>query len=230
MFNMNMNAMGDKMMNRFFRKVDGVVWDMMTGKIGVIGREGITTLTGEGEDAQVEINMMEQFGMPVPAFAQNTPVESVDIGDLIYVDKKPKGWVTEVIQKESEGKTITKFRVMSPSGNTNLYTPPKISMFGFDSGVMVLRSLMNMLPNGKTGLDSMSGMLMPMMMMGDDVDLDKIMPMMLFSQLGTSGTGADANPMMGNQMMQMMMMQQMFSGSKGGKNTPFGRNFFDDSE
>lgn len=234
--NMNMGAMGNKMMNRYFRKVDGVVWDMMTGKIGVVSSEGITTISGEGEDAQVEINLMDQFGMPVPAFAQNTPLESVAVGDLIYGDRKPKGWVTEVIKKDKDDKTTIKFRIMTPSGTSSNWTPPKVSMLGFDSGVMVLRSLMNMLPNGKTGLDSMTGMLMPMMMMGGDIDMDSIMPMMLFSQLGASGNGSDANPMMGNQMMQMMMMQQMMGGMGSSKkprrngfpNANVGTNYFDD--
>lgn len=222
--NMNMGDMGNKMMSRYFRKVDGVVWDMMTGKIGVISSEGITTLSGEGEDSQIEINLMDQFGMPVPAFAQNTPVDSVSVGDLIYGDSRPKGWVIEVIKKEDKN---TKFRLMTPSGTTTTWTPPKVSMLGFDSGVMVLRSLMNMLPNGKGGLDSMTGMLMPMMMMGGDIDLDSIMPMMLFSQLGASGTGTDANPAMGNQMMQLMMMQSLMGGSNRRPARNGNNNFFD---
>ena len=226
--NMNMGNIGNKMMNRYFRKVNGVVWDMMTGKIGVVSNEGITTISGEGDDAQIEINLMEQFGMPVPAFAQNTPVAAVAVGDLIYGDNKVKGWVTEVLKKETDDKTTFKFKIMTPSGTSTTWTPPRVSMLGFDSGVMVLRSLMNMLPNGKTSLDSMTSMLMPMMMMGGDVDMDSLMPMMLFSQLGASGTGTDANPMMGNQMIQMMMMQQMLGGSKGGKRPSFGGNFFDE--
>lgn len=232
MNNMNMGNMGDKMMNRFFRKVDGVVWDMMTGKIGVVTSEGICTISGEGEDAQIELNLIDQFGMAVPAFAQNTPVNSVAVGDLIYGDRKVKGWVIEVIEKETDAGKITKFRLMTPSGNSSMWTPPRVSMLGFDSGVMVLRSLMNMLPGGKTGLDSMTGMLMPMMMMGGDLDLDSIMPMMLFSQLGASGNGTDANPMMGNSMMQMMMMQQLMGGkSKSPKRKTAASNssgFFDD--
>ena len=217
MFDMkNMGGMGDKMMNRFFRKVDGVVWDMFTGRIGVVSEDGITTITGEGSEAQIEINMMEQFGMAVPAFAQNTPVDSVAVGDLIFANGKVKGWVVKVKSPSDGSAGLKRFQIMSPSGNLATWTPPKLSMLGFDSGVMVLRSLMNMLPGGKSGLDSMSGMLMPMMMMGGDVDMDSIMPMMLFSQLGASGTGEDANPMGGNNMMQMMMMMQMM-GNKSSK-------------
>lgn len=218
---MNMGNMGDKVMSRFFKKVDNVVWDLFTGKIGVAAEDGIVTITGEGEDAQIELNLMDQFGMAVPAFAQSTPLLSVAVGDLIYGNGKPKGWVTEVVIKEkTEDKPESrKFRIMSPGGTSSLWTPPKVAMLGFDSGVMVLRSLMNMLPGGESGLNSMQGMMMPMMMMGGDMDMDSIMPMMLFSQLGASGTGADASGGgMGNMMQTMMMMQMMGGGSGGKKN------------
>lgn len=225
--NMNMNNMSDKLMSRFFRKVDGVVWDMFTGKIGVQDDEGIVTIEGDGEDAQIVLNLLDQFGMPVPAYAQNTPVNSVAVGDLIYQGNRVKGWVTEVVRakvaKPIAGEDddavemvpgdVKRFKLMTPGGTTTTWTPPKVSMLGFDSGVMVLRSLMNMLPGGKSGVDNMSSMMMPMMMMGGDMDMEKIMPMMLFSQLGASGTGADANPMGGNNMMQMIMMMNMMGGN-----------------
>lgn len=240
-----MGNMGDKMMNRFFRKVNNVKWDLFTGRIGVTTDEGIVTITGEGDDAQIEINMMDQFGMPVPAFAQNTPLASVAIGDLIYQGKSIKGWVTEVVRApgvttpstvDGEPDVVTvgdvkRFKLMTPGGTTTTWTPPKVSMLGFDSGVMVLRSLMNMLPGGKAGVDNMAGMMMPMMMMGGDsgMDLDKMMPMMLMSQLGTAGDGSNAMGMNGN-MMQMMMMMQMMGGKSGGSSmgNTLRDNFFDD--
>lgn len=221
-----------KMMSRFFRQVDGVVWDLFSGKIGVQTADGITTLEGAGEDAQVSVNMFDQFGMPVPAFAQSTPLDAVAIGDLIYGANKPMGWVIEIKDRADTGK---KFVLMSPSGTSHTWTPPKVSMLGFDSGVMVLRSLMNMLPGGNSGLNAMQGMLMPLMMMGGDLDLEKIMPMMLFSQLGASGNGSDAMGM-NNNMVQMMMMAQMMGGKSGSPFDMFktgksagkgGKNFFD---
>jgi hypothetical protein len=233
MKNMNVN---DKLMNRFFRKVDGVVWDLFSGRIGVKTEDGITTIEGTGEDAQITVNMFDQFGMAVPAFAQSTPVDSVKVGDLIYGDSKPKGWIISVNERAAtaEKPAMKRFGLMTPGGTITTWTPPKVSMLGFDSGVMVLRSLVNMLPGGEGGLGTMQNMLMPMMMMGgmggdSDGMLDQLMPMMLFSQLGASGTGADAAGAsgMGN-MMQMMMMMKMMGGKSG---SPFGgkagNNFFD---
>lgn len=217
MMNMNMGNLGEKMMNRFFRKVDNVVWDMVTGKIGVLSEDGIASISGEGDDAQIELNLMDQFGMPVPAFAQSTPVDSVAVGDLIYGNGRPKGWVVSVKESKSEG-VPKKFKIMTPSGTTTTWTPPKVAMLGFDSGVMVLRSLLNMFSDKKESLGTMQSMLMPMLMMGgDNVDLDTIMPLMLMGQLGMSGDGSDAMGM--NNMFQMMMMSQLMGG-KGG----FGRN------
>jgi hypothetical protein len=235
--NMNMNNISKKMMNQFFRQVDNVVWDMFTGRVGVQTADGIVTIEGEGEDAQVAINLMDQFGMPVPAFAQNTPLQAVAVGDLIYQGNSLKGWVTEVVRSantvvpsavEGEADTIVpgevkRFKMMTPGGVSNTWTPPKVSMLGFDSGVMVLRSLMNMLPDGKAGLNNMQGMLMPMMMMGGDMDFEKIMPMMLMSQLGANGDGSDA---MGMQNMMPMMMMMGMMGGKGGKGNGIG-NFFE---
>jgi hypothetical protein len=225
MSKMNMPGM-DKFMNRMFRKAEGVVWDLMSGKIGVLTDEGISTLEGEGDDARVSVNLMDDFGIALPAFAQSTPVADVKVGDIIYSGKTRITWVIEVNADKGN------FRVMKPNGESTTWTPPKVSMLGFESGVMVLRSLMSMLPNGDKGLGQMQNMLMPMMMMGglsgadgegNDM-MEKMMPLMLMGQMngGTDSGG------MGNMMQTMMMMKMMggdnhvsdmFGGSK--KKSPF---------
>lgn len=206
-------SFSDRMMNRFFRKVDGVKWDLMSGRVGVVlDDEGIVTLDGEGEDARIAINVLEEFGMAIPAFAQNTPIASVGVGDLIYQGNKVKGWVTSVVEKEG---LSNKFGIMTPSGTATNWNPPKVSMLGLDSGVMVLRSLLTMLPqseNGEGGLSGMQNILLPMMMMGGgESEIEDIMPLMLMSQLGTDGTGNSAFG--GGNMIQMMMMMKMMGGN-----------------
>jgi hypothetical protein len=224
MSKLNMPGM-DKFMNRMFRKAEGVVWDLMSGKIGVVTEEGISTLEGEGDDARVSVNLMDEFGVALPAFAQSTPVADVKVGDIIYSGKTRITWVIAVNTDKGN------FRVMKPNGESTTWTPPKVSMLGFESGVMVLRSLMSMLPNGDKGLGQMQNMLMPMMMMGGmsgdgegNEMMEKMMPLMLMGQMngGTDGGG------MGNMMQMMMMMKMMggdnpmsdmFGGSK--KKSPF---------
>lgn len=199
----------DKIMNRFFRKVDGVVWDLMTGKLGIQTDDGIRTVEGEGEDAQIQVNLMDQFGMAIPAFAQNTPSASVAVGDIIYGNKDMLGWVIAV---PTEGRKS--FKIMKKDGSRSTWTPPKISTIGFAlDGVLVLKSLGSMFGDNTGGLANMQNMMLPMMMMGgDDIDMEKMVMMMLFSN--TNG-GAAANPMAA--MMPMMMMGMM----KG--KMPFGK-------
>lgn len=213
---MDMNKMfGNAFMNRMFRQVNNVVWDMMSGKLGVQNDEGIVTLDEtDADNPCVSLNMFDQFGMGVPAFAQNTPVDQVKAGDLLVGTKEILGWVLKV----EDGK----FTLMKPNGNISKWVPPKVQMFGFDSGVMVVRSLMNLLPTGTGGLGQMQQWLQMMMFMGDgDINFEKVMPMMLMSQM-TGGADAGANPMA--QMMPMMLMSQMFKGD-GGSNPM--SNFFD---
>ena len=217
---MEMSKMfGNAFMNRMFRQVNNVVWDMMTGRLGVQNEEGIVTLDETNADNPcVSLNMFDQFGMGVPAFAQNTPVDQVKVGDLLVGTKEILGWVLKV----EDGK----FTLMKPSGTISKWMPPKVQMLGFDSGVMVVRSLMNLLPTGTSGLGQMQQWLQMMMFMGDgDINFDKIMPMMLMSQMAApAGTDASANPMA--QMMPMMLMSQMFKGGDGKFTNPMD-NFFD---
>jgi hypothetical protein len=200
----------DKLMSRFFRRADGVVWDLMTGKIGVQTEDGIAALAGTGTDDdpyRVDVNLMDDFSAPLPAFAQSTPKDGVQVGDIIVRGAKDN--IAWVIEKKDNGS----FRLLKPNGESAAWTPPKIQMMGFDGGVMVLRSLVSMLPGGTQGLGNMQSMLLPMMMLsGDDgegLDFEKLMPMMLMSQMN----GGDAG---GAGMMQTMMMMSML---KGG-NTP----------
>lgn len=217
----------NKFMDRLFRKADGVVWDLMTGRVGIKGQEGIATLEGEGDDAQITINLMDQFGIEIPAFAQSTPIEAVKTGDIIFFGASDRpGWVIEK-KGGGDGKQPS-FVLMKVDGTRTTWTAPKVSMLGMDSGVMVLRSLLTMLPGGNAGLQGMQSMLMPMLMMGGDMDMEKMLPMLLMGQMQAAPvTAADGtvvvapNPMA--QMMPMMMMMSMMKDGKKGGNNPFSR-------
>lgn len=239
---------GDKIMNRLFRKADGVVWDMMSGKVGVSTKDGIATFSGEGDDAEIEINMFDQFGMEIPAFAQSTPVASVSVGDLIYFGSTEKpGWVIEVkygvkptgsttksrskaAVVAEEDKTNVQFVLMKTDGQRTTWKAPKVKMLGMGTdGVMVIRSLLTMLPGGQAALGGMQNNLMMMMQMsamsGDEggIDMEAMIPMMLMGQMAGGDSGG------GNNFMQAMMMAQMFKGGgmfggkKSGGSTPFSR-------
>lgn len=243
---------GDKIMNRIFRKADGVVWDMMSGKVGVSTKDGIATFSGQGDDAEVEINMFDQFGMEIPAFAQSTPVASVAIGDLIYFGATEKpGWVIDVKYGvkptgsvtpkrgtkaastapalTEEDKSNVQFVLMKVDGQRTTWKAPKVKMLGMGTdGVMVIRSLLTMLPGGQAALGGMQNNLMMMMQMsamsGDEggFDMEAMIPMMLMGQMAGGDSGG------GNNFMQAMLMAQMmkgggFGGKKSGGGGPFSR-------
>lgn len=232
MMDMNMDNFRERIMNKYFRRVDDVVWDLQTGKVGVNIEDGIATLEGEGDDAEVVVNIFDNFGIPIPAFAQNTPVDQINKGDLIYNTKKgskEKGWVIETPAKD--GKI---FKLLKTDGTRGEWRPPKQKSLGLDlSGAMVLRSLVNTLPEG--GFGNMQNLLMPMLMggMGDFDDLEEMLPMMLMSQTGgfggESGGSGDMSSMMQNMMMMKMMGGMGSSGKKRKSSTPAGGggNFFD---
>jgi len=219
----------DKLLSRMFRRADGVVWDLMTGKIGVQTDEGIATLEGTGEDATISLNLLDDFGMALPAFAQATPKNGVQVGDIIYRGARNNiAWVDE---KKEDGDKV-KFKLLKPNGETASWTPPKVQLMGFESGVMVLRSLVSMLPGGQGDLGAMQNMLMPMMLMGglDGEATDKMMPFLLMQMMNGQGQNAGG---MGNMMQTMMLMSMMKGGGSpfdaltGGKKTggssPFSR-------
>lgn len=203
LFNFNSN----RLLDRMFRRADGVVWDLMTGRIGIQTTEGIVTLDGEGESARVNQNLFDDFGIALPAFAQSVPVADVKVGDIIYRGSSNNvAWVIELPTD-----TRNSFKLMKPTGETVGWTPPKVQMLGFESGVMVLRSLVSMLPTGEAGVNQLQNLLMPMMLLGDSNTvgsgtMDKIMPFLLMQMTN----GGDASGM-SNMMSMMLMMQLMKS-------------------
>jgi hypothetical protein len=68
----------------------------------------------------------------------STPVAAIEAGDMIINNKGGlRGWV---LQRKANGT----FRIMTVNGSISTWNPPKIQMLGFDSGVMVVRSLMKL--------------------------------------------------------------------------------------
>lgn len=202
-----------KIMEQQFRKADGACWDLMTGKIGITTPEGIATISGEGDEASININVMDGLSMPIPAFAQKTAIADIKNGDLIYASSKVLGWV---IKKTESGL----LRIMRPNGETTSWKPPSVTMIGFDmggpsGGAMVLRSLMNILPGGATGVADLQSSMLPMLMMaGDKMDMDKLIPMILMQSMSGGSTSGN--------FMQSIMMMSMLGGGENPMSSMFG--------
>lgn len=181
-----MNA--NKFLDRMFRKIQGLVWDLTSGQIGLKDQNGIYILTQEGEgDAVsfgVSVNPFDSLGTAIPAFATQTPIEQTEIGDIIVGDREILGWVVE--------KRDRSLKLLDKNGMTKNYTPPKVAIVGA-SGVLVVKNLFS-LAGGQQGMLGLQNNLLPLLALGDDGSLDKLLPMILMQTMTQqSGAPAQAN-------------------------------------
>lgn len=199
----------NKFLGRMFRRITGLVWDLTTGKIGIQDKGGIYTLditpgvkASDPDTYRPSVNPFDNFGTAIPAFAQQVPFEKIGIADIVVGDNGILGWV---IDKKNVALVL-----MDKNGMTKNYTPPKVQIMGSE-GALVVQSLFNV-AGGQEGLTGLQGNLLPLMMLAGDDDsaLEKILPLMLFSQ--STGTGAGAM----NPMMLMMMAGGLGKGGSGG--------------
>lgn len=241
MFNTNATGFSAKFLNRMFRKIDGLSWDLQTGQVGVKTQDGsIATLVStttpgvaavaasEGVAAvaaalasttfNISVNPFEMFSTPIPAFATQVPFERIGNGDLIVGDRDILGWVV--------GKTGAALKLLDFKGMHKTYQPPKVQILNQD-GALVVQSLGGLF-GGSNGLGGLQSSLMPLLMLtgGDSEGLDSIMPLMLFSQLQTSNPAAAAdaaavggNPALAQSPMASMLPLLMMSSLKKGKKT-----------
>lgn len=252
MFNANSTSgISAKFLNRMFRKIDGLVWDLQTGTLGIKTEQGIYTLTtdvvaaveasgtgptrvaavAESVSYGISVNPFDAFGMSIPAFATQVALANIKEGDLIVGDKAILGWVT--------GKTPAGLKLLDTNGMNKNYTPPKVAIMGQD-GALVVQSLGGLF-GGQAGVGQLQNSLLPMLMMsgGDTDGLDSILPLMLFGQMqqtnpsaaaaGATAAGAPvaaANPL--SALMPMLMLQSLSKKKKtggsgsGSKKGPFG--------
>lgn len=212
-----------KFLNRMFRKIDGVVWDLSTNSIGLANKDGIYTLVTTppeapqesiggrarvrdeaAEDAtySISVNPFDTFGFPIPAFAQLTKLSDVSIGDIVVGEKTALGWVTKVNERS--------LQLMDQSGMTKNYTPPKIAVLNQD-GALVVKPLTGLF--GEQGATGFSNALLPLLLAGEGAgQLDEILPLLLLTQQQAGGNGnavASALP--------TILMMKAMSGGRGGK-------------
>lgn len=219
---MSLNSnLKSKFLNRMFRRISGVVWDMTTGSQGLkVGDEiysvtitpgrpatddGAGTATAATESTfQTSVNPFGDLGMALPAFATQVPFEDVSEGDLVVGANKIIGWVV--------GKTAQALKVVDHNGMVKTYVPPKVAILGND-GVLVVQNLFS-LTGGASGAGSFANSLLPMLMLGGGDDkLEKLLPLLLMqSATAAPAAGAAAAPAGINPMMLLAM-----TGGLGGK-------------
>lgn len=199
-----------KMMDRMFKKVDGVVYDMTANSIGITKGDSVFTV-GQTEGGEYELveNLLASLSAPIPAIARSVPLAQVKELDMILSqDGEPFGWVVKVNPKS--------LSVIKPNGTRTNVVPAKVNLLGQGQTVMVVSSLgaggqmdpmMIMAMMGEDG--DMSDMLPFLMMQGGNMDMNAMMPLLMMSKMG-KGEGEG-----GSDMMKMMMLQQMMAAQQG---------------
>ena len=135
-------------------------------------------------------------------------MDKLKVGDLVVGDTKFIGWVTKVHASSLE--------LMDLNGFSKRWTPPKVSILE-SNGVLVVQNL-GSLVGGDAGLTGLQGSLLPLMMMGGDVDFDSILPLLLFQgQSGAlTGTPAAGAAPAANPLAAMLPMLLLSKGGNGG--------------
>jgi hypothetical protein len=168
--NIALSSVNDKMMSRMFQPVEDVVWNISTGSVGVLGNNGsIFSVVGEGKSAQVVEDLFSDFGMAIPAFAQNTQFDAVKLGDLVYRQSGKPGWVVAIHEF-----SLTLLNM--DSSESTLRKPRTITMGMDQSGVMVLRNLFSTVGGGT---QQNMQMLLPMLMANSSNSSDMVKMMLL---------------------------------------------------
>lgn len=181
--------MFDKMMNRMFRKVEGVVFDMTTNSVGIKKEGSVFSAQKNGNDYELVENIFDEMSATLPAFAKAVPIGDVKEGDLVLNQAgDPFGWVSKVAPKS--------LKVLKVNGTLSTVIPSKVGLLGQGQTVMVVSSLTS--NNGQ-----MDPMIM-IMLMNDGEDSDKLLPLLMMQQ----GQQGNMNP--------MMMAMLMSKGKAGG--------------
>jgi len=173
------------MANKFFRRVDSVVYDLQSGKTALKNGDGsLAILNVEKTDDDVVVgleNVPFNISMSLPAFAIRTDLDKVAVGDVIINENSVLGFVIEV---EAEDK----YKTIAPNGAISTFSVPANQLFG-KKGVMVVQSFNFMGEGEGKGFGDMNP-LMLMALMGGNSNID---PMMLMAMSGGLG---DMNPLM----------------------------------
>lgn len=206
----------NKFMNRMFRRISSLVWDVTTGAVGVKTDQGIFTVSFDDDNnPTLNVNPLDSFGLAIPAFATQVALADVKIADLVCGDTSVLGWVVD--------KTAAALKLMDHTGRTFTWAPPKVAIMG-TQGVLVVQTLIS-LTGSPANAQSFAGSLLPLLMLGGeggDSKLEKMIPFLLMSQQsGAAGAAAPAGGLFNNPMMLMMMMGggglgDLFGGSSGG--------------
>ena len=201
------SKLSEKYMNSLMRPVNDAVWDVTNGSLAIVGKnDSLYSLDTSSKDEGLYGILQNDFAfitMPIPAFAQSVPVETVKIEDFIYDGQKPMGWVVKISKSANNSSNNSLvFDVLRPSGTQSRWSPPKVqNAFTSGQNVQVLRTMTSMFGSNADNKMSEIQQMLPMMMMmsGNNANvMQQMLPMLMM----TGNSKMDP-------MMMFMMMNQM---------------------
>lgn len=201
------------LVNSFFQKIDACVYDLQTGSLGIKTPQGILTLKS---DDTLQINPLEMFSMPIPAFALRTQLNQVAKGDIVIAQNRA---VFCCGAFNPDTKTIA---VINADGAVSNIAPPVNVLLG-QAGILVVK---NMFSGGAMNgnplmaaliLGELDGSSTP----GGGFDFKKLMLLQMMGGNVMGGGMGAMNPMMamalmgdglGSGMKDIVMMQMLTNG------------------
>jgi hypothetical protein len=210
----------DSVPNQLFKKVENCVYDLRTGRLGVLraSKDAYAVFVpGEkGAKPQIQTCPVTAFGLPIPAYAIRTKIGDLTPGDVVIVAGNSDTWLYYLKTVENDEIQNTSLSGIRVDDGARTDVTLSESMFFAEDGVLCVKNvigkqteLTKMLPmlallgaGGKEdeGKDKLSKLILCMLMgqssemSGNSLDMKSMLPMMMLS--GGNGGGDSSNLMM----------------------------------
>lgn len=169
----------------FFRELKNIAFDLQSGKLGVITKDGISVYSGDG----VSVNPITDMGFTIPAFAMRVAVGDLKEGDILITNGDPV-FFKEFI-KDKDGKNTSGYKTVSLNGTVQEVGNVTNLFFGKNS-VLAVKNVF-----GEGNSDGMNPMMMLALTGALGDGNSKIDPIMLMAMSGGfGGSSGSMNPMM----------------------------------
>lgn len=171
---------------KFFRPIDNMVWDVTSGKLGVVTCNGIISLIGDGTVYNMDTNSPDTYIKLVQAFATPSLACELAVGDIVYnrLSNSIVGWVIKINGNSS-------FQLLKMDGTRMDWSSSRSQVLDFESINMAIKPLTSILITDHN-LNRLQNSMMLLISSGNVSETDTfidIMPTLLIGQLGLNFLG-----------------------------------------
>lgn len=171
---------------KYFRPIDNMVWDISTGRLGIIDDRGIIILSGDASGYKMETTNADTYTKLVQAFARPSLANELEPGDIVYnrLSNSIVGWIVK-----SNGNSS--FQILKMDGTRMDWSSSRSQVLDFDSINMAVKPLTSILGT-EHNLNQLQNSMMLLISSGvvpeEDTFID-ILPILLIGQLGLNFLG-----------------------------------------